>query len=141
MLPGANVLIDVVRLRQPVLNLPLSTPLTMPDATPFLVGEEARASDPPTNNYVIVQPSQAASAGIYLFAVEAAVDIVPTDHLIKIVNIDDGLTPWPEDSILPNPNEQWIVRFVRVLPGPSGGLERWCWVERVMLGGSLHLMN
>jgi hypothetical protein len=140
MLPGANVLIDVVRLRQPVANLPMSTPLTMPDDIPFITGEEARAGDPPTNSYTIVQPSLVGSAGIYLFAVDASVDIVSSDHLVKIVAIDDGVTPWPDDSLLPSPNEQWIVRFVRVLPGPSGS-ERWCWVERVMLGGNLHLTN
>ncbi len=133
MVPGANVLINVRRSRQLMPGLPAA----MPDGQDFIIQEPARASDPPSNSYVYVPPSLKLSAGMFLFAVESQVDIVEGDHLTAIVDIADEVTPWPDDSLLPNPNEQWIVRYARVLPPPIK--ERWCWVERVMLGGTLHL--
>lgn len=131
MVHGANMLVDVQRLRQPG-----SGQMLLPDNTPFIAGEPARVSQAPRDSLLWISPELAVKTPV-LFVFDEDTDVVETDHIIRIVEIGDEVTPWPHNGLWPNPNEQWVVRKVIDREGPVSP-ERWAYVERVLLGGPFH---
>lgn len=131
---GADVLIDVLRL--------VSNPTTgtiAPASTPYLTFEPARIERNVASTYFWLPPMLAQLA-LSVFALDSGVDVVPSDRLVRITEVD-GKTPWPSDALWGDPrsaqNEAWLVRFVKEMPPPLL-VERWIWVERVEIGGALH---
>jgi hypothetical protein len=134
MVIGMNVLLWVARLRS---KAPGSLTITA-DTQNFLEEEPARVEENRASNYLSLPPALAEKA-LIVFAVDSETDIVDTDRITRITLLD-GVTPWPSNSLWPNPGEQWIVRYVMDSPPPQLP-ERHVFVERILLTGNLHLTN
>src|SRR5579859_7174092 len=134
MVVGANILVTTQRLA--VTGSASAIPGIKASMSSPLVQEPARVQDIPAQVYGWVSPELAQKLR-YLFCFDSGTDIMASDRIITITDMD-GL-PWPGDgpAATGNPtNEAWLVRVARELPGPTLP-ERWAAIDRPELGGGL----